>query len=231
VSFPAKDAGMSNTPIPNLCLECFTLGPYQTNCSLLYASGGTDCWIIDASFGPAPIAKRVRELGLTPRAIVLTHAHVDHIAGVQELCRAFKPLPVWIHEAEREWLGDPELNLSLFSGVPTTAPGPDRLLQHHERLTMAGREWQVRHTPGHSPGSISLCSQAEPVAIVGDALFAGSVGRTDFPGCSMKVLEKSIREQLYTLDPRTTIHPGHGPTSTIGQERRSNPFVSDDSGE
>ncbi|MDX2118391.1 MAG: MBL fold metallo-hydrolase [Planctomycetota bacterium] len=208
-----------------LNLEVFTLGPYQTNCTLLWTDGSTDCWIIDASFGPAPIARRIRELGLVPRAIILTHAHVDHIAGVTELVRQFKPLPVWIHQAERDWLADSELNLSVFSGVPVTAPGPDRLLQHGERLLLAGREWQVRHVPGHSPGSIALCSQAEPIAISGDALFAGSVGRTDFPGCSMRTLERSIREQLYTLPPETVFYPGHGPTSTIGDEMRSNPFV------
>jgi len=208
-----------------LNLEVFTLGPYQTNCLLLWADGSTDCWIIDASFGPAPIARRIRELGLVPRAIILTHAHVDHIAGVTELVRQFKPLPVWIHQAERDWLAERELNLSVFSGVPVTAPGPDRLLQHGERLLLAGREWQVRHVPGHSPGSIALCSQAEPIAISGDALFAGSMGRTDFPGCSMRTLERSIREQLYTLPPETVFYPGHGPTSTIGDEIRSNPFV------
>lgn len=212
-------------PAPQLQLEAFTLGPYQTNCYLLYAKGSTECWIVDASFGPAPIAARIKKLGLTPKAIVLTHAHIDHIAGIADLVREFKGLPVWIHEAEREWLGDSELNLSIFSGVPVTAPGPDRLLKHGEVLAIAGRDWQVRHTPGHSPGSITLMSQAEPVAIVGDALFAGSVGRTDFPGCSMTQLSKSIREQLYTLAPETAFYPGHGEPGEIGIEMSTNPYV------
>jgi len=214
-----------STPVPQLHLERFTLGPYQTNCYLLYGAGEKDCWIVDASFGPGPIAARIKSLGLTPRAIVLTHAHIDHIAGIADLVREFKSLPVWIHEAEREWLGDSELNLSIFSGVPVTAPGPDRLLKHGETLQLAGRDWQVRHTPGHSPGSISLISQAEHVAIVGDALFAGSVGRTDFPGCSMTQLTKSIRTQLFTLPPDTVFHPGHGESGEIGIEMRTNPYV------
>lgn len=210
-------------------IHSFTLGPYETNCYVVSTAAG-DAWIVDASFDPDPIIEHVRAEGLRVRAIVLTHAHIDHIAGVADVVRALRapdapPLPVWIHEAERDWLHDPMLNLSAFSGMEVTAPGPDRLLKHGETLELGGTQWQVRHTPGHSPGGITLYCAALRTALVGDALFAGSVGRTDFPGCSMEQLSRSIRTQLYTLPDDTRVLPGHGPETTIGREKRGNPFV------
>ena len=211
------------TPKAPLVIETFTLGPFQTNCYLAQSEG--EGWIIDASFEPAPMIQAARRLGVSLRALVLTHAHVDHIAGVAEVVRAFPGLPVWLHEAERDWLGDPELNLSAFMGVPVSMPGPDRLLHEGDRLSLGRTAWTVRHTPGHSPGGITLVGDAFETAFVGDALFAGSIGRTDFPGCSFDTLAHSIRSVLYALPDATTIYPGHGPTSTIGREKRSNPFV------
>jgi glyoxylase-like metal-dependent hydrolase (beta-lactamase superfamily II) len=117
------------------------------------------------------------------------------------------------------------LNLSAGYGVEVTAPTPDRLLRHGETLILCGRPWQVRHTPGHSPGGITLYHEPGGTAIVGDTLFAGSIGRHDFPGSDFATLAKSIREQLYTLPNETTVLPGHGPTTTIGREKLSNPFV------
>jgi glyoxylase-like metal-dependent hydrolase (beta-lactamase superfamily II) len=207
-------------------VSVFTLGPYATNCYVLVPAGGSECWIIDASFGPAPIIQAIRRRGLTPKALILTHAHVDHIAGVAEIVAAFPGLPVLIHEAEADWLQDPELNLSAFSGTPVTAPPPTRTLHDGEVLELGGTGWVVIHTPGHSPGGISLHAESLGVAIVGDTLFAGSVGRTDFPGCSFEQLERSIRTRLYTLAAGTRVLPGHGEPTSIGDERRSNPFVS-----
>ncbi len=209
-----------------LDLSVFTLGPFATNCYLLAPAGGRDCWIIDASFGPAPIIRAIRKRDLTPRALILTHAHVDHIAGVREVIEAFPGLPLLIHEAEAEWLLDPALNLSAFSGTPVTAPAATRLLRDGEFLELGETRWQVLHTPGHSPGGITLYAETLGVAIVGDTLFAGSIGRTDFPGCSFEQLERSIRTRLYTLPARTRVLPGHGEPTTIGDERRGNPFVS-----
>ena len=210
---------------PRPILESFTLGPYQTNCYLVRTEPGRGCWIIDASFDPDPIVDRIHELGLTPQALILTHAHIDHIAGVNDLRRAFPTLPIQIHEAEKAWLLDPELNLSAFSGIPVTAPPATSTLKHGDTVMLEGTTWMVLHTPGHSPGGITLYHAPSMTAIVGDALFAGSVGRTDFPGCSFEDLAHSIRTKLYTLPEDTTIYPGHGPTSTIGREKRSNSFV------
>ena len=161
---------------------------------------------------------------------MLTHAHCDHIAGAFDVVKAFSQggagaLPVWVHEAERDWLSNPMLNLSALMGLPVTAPEAARLLREGDELELAGEKWRVLHTPGHSPGGITLWHEASGTAIVGDALFAGSIGRTDFPGSSFEVLARSIREKLYKLPDETRVLPGHGPETTIGREKRSNPFV------
>jgi len=206
-------------------IETFTLGPWETNCYLIHDPGRRTCWIADASFEPRPLIDRIRTLGLTPQTLVLTHAHLDHIAGVAEILDAFPGTPVWIHEAEQRWLAEPALNLSAAIGMPVTAPGPDRILRHGEILDLGGEPWEVRHTPGHSPGGIALIHAGSRRAITGDTLFAGSIGRHDFPNADFTTLERSIQRQLYTLPDDTTIYPGHGPTSSIGREKRTNPFV------
>jgi glyoxylase-like metal-dependent hydrolase (beta-lactamase superfamily II) len=169
--------------------------------------------------------ERAKSLGLSPKAIVLTHAHLDHIAGVAEVLSAFPATPVLIHEAEKDWLGDPEINMSALIGLPITAPGPTATLKHGQDLVLEGTTWHILHTPGHSPGGITLYHAPSKTALVGDALFAGSIGRTDFPGSSFEQLDGSIREHLYSLPEDTKVFPGHGPATTIGREKRSNPFV------
>lgn len=203
----------------------FELGPYGTNCYILRPGDGDKAWIIDASFDATIMADWLDERNITPLAVILTHAHVDHIAGLHDLRRRYPGIPVWIHEAERDWLTNPMLNLSAMSGLPTTGPTPDRLLKERDTLDLAGTQWTVLHTPGHSPGGIALYNQPSATAFVGDALFAGSIGRTDFPGSDFDTLADSIRSRLYTLPDDTRILPGHGPPSTIGQEKRANPYV------
>lgn len=206
-------------------IQRFTLGPYETNCYVVADTREGVCWVVDAGMGPEPLIEAVRKGGWKPLAVVLTHAHLDHIAGVAAVLTAFPKTPVWIHKDEERWLGDPELNLSAFAGVPVTAPGPDRLLLDGEVLALGQTRWTVLHTPGHSPGGIALYEPGLGLAIVGDALFAGSIGRTDFPGSRFETLAASIREKLYTLPGDTRVLPGHGPDTTIAQERLGNPFV------
>ncbi len=204
-------------------IRSVALGVYQTNCYTVRC--GDQLWIVDAGFDPEPLIELASESGLKPAAIILTHAHPDHIAGVPAVLERFPATPVFVHEAEARWLTDPDLNLSSLMGQPLSIEPADRLLHDGETLSLNGSTWRVLHTPGHSPGSISLACEDVPVVIAGDALFSGSVGRTDFPNSDPAVLAESIRSKLYTLSEDTTVFPGHGPSTTIGHEKATNPFV------
>lgn len=214
-----------NDPAAPLSIEMFTLGPWGTNCYLLHTGRGSDAWIVDASFGPAPIAARVEELGLRVKAIILTHAHVDHIAGLTELRTRHPDAEVLLHEAEKDWPENPMLNLSEGAGIPVTSSPADRAPKDGETLTLGGHSFTVRHTPGHSPGGIALYCADSSVALVGDTLFAGSIGRSDLPTSDPDALFDSILNKLYTLPDETQVLPGHGGPTTIGEEKRTNPFV------
>ncbi|GJM19917.1 MAG: hypothetical protein DHS20C14_21300 [Phycisphaeraceae bacterium] len=209
-------------------VRAFALGEYMTNCYVVRpipdAAGGP-CWIADCGSEPGELLDYVQHEGLEPEVIVLTHAHLDHIAGLFEARTRLGSVPIWIHRAEEAWLGNPLLNLSALTGRPVTGPEPDRLLDDGDELTLCGQAWRVAHTPGHSPGGISLIHEPSRQAIVGDALFAGSIGRTDFPGSSLETLITAIRERLYTLPDDTAVYPGHGPDTTIGTEKLHNEFV------
>lgn len=223
-----KDSGTGTTGSGVLSIECFTLGPFETNCYVVSEGGaaeGAPCWVIDASFEPRPIIDHLRRKKWRPELLILTHAHVDHIAGVAEVKQAFPDISICIHPAEREWLGDPVSNLSALSGSPVISPEAELFLSDGDTLKLGGSAWRVLHTPGHSPGGITLVDSDDRCALVGDTLFAGSVGRTDFPGCDHGALMRSISERLYVLPDQTRVYPGHGPETTIGRERRNNPFV------
>lgn len=207
-------------------VEAFTLGPFATNCYLVRAPGHGGCWVVDASWGAAAMTDRARALGLTPELVVLTHAHVDHIAGLDEVRSACPGVPVLLHSAEHGWLGDPALNLSAaLEDAPVSMPPADGTLEDGQELTLGTHVWRVLHTPGHSPGGVSLYAPEIGVVLAGDTLFAGSIGRFDFPTSDEDALFASIREKLYALPDETVVLPGHGPATTIGAEKRSNPYV------
>lgn len=206
-------------------IEIFNPGPYQTNCYLISAEGSQACDVIDAGFEAHRMFDRMDTAGLKPRRLILTHTHVDHIAGVAEFRRRFPGVPVLVHEAEAGFLSAPELNLSIALGKPISIGEADTFLHHDDELILSGEKWRVIHVPGHSPGSIALYNAKDSVVIAGDALFAGSIGRTDFPTSDHETLIESIRERLYVLPDATTVLPGHGPQTTIGREAVSNPFV------
>ncbi len=208
-----------------LHIKAFTLGMWQTNCFVLWREGRNDCWIVDAGFQPAPMIDYVRNASLNCRAIILTHAHCDHIGGLARLCEVWPDAPIHLHPAEADWPGEPALNLSGPFGMPVVAPAATDSLEHGQSLDLDGLAFEVRHTPGHSPGGITLYQPDHHAAIVGDTLFAGSIGRYDFPTSDGQTLLASIRDQLLSLPDDTDIHPGHGPSSTIGRERASNPFL------
>ena len=208
-----------------LTIKTIALGEWMTNCHVVHTDDSADCWLVDVGFAPQPLFDYVADNNLTVREILLTHAHIDHIAGLAEARDRFGDAPVRIHEAEHAFLTDPMLNLSAFLDVPFTTDPADGTLSHGETVTIGGAAFEVRHTPGHSPGSVSLIHAERDTAIVGDTLFAGSIGRTDFPTSNGPQLIESIRDELLSLPDDMQILPGHGPASTIGRERATNPFL------
>ena len=210
-------------------IKVFALGMYQTNCMVVTdgpPEPGKPCLIVDCGYEPDELLSYVEHQQLKPERVVLTHAHADHIAGLSELHRRLGPVPIAMHHHEEDWLSDPMLNLSAALGLNITAPGASEFLREGDTVGIGGVVFDIRETPGHSPGGITLIHQDSKTAIVGDSLFNGSIGRTDFPGSSVETLADSIRTKLYTLDPETRVYPGHGPTTTIGREMMTNPFVS-----
>jgi glyoxylase-like metal-dependent hydrolase (beta-lactamase superfamily II) len=184
--------------------------------------------VIDPSFDPDSIVQYLDKKGLVPAAILNTHGHADHIAGNAALKAQWPACPLIIGAAEADKLTNPVANLSRPFGLDILSPPADQLVEEGQTLTLAGMDLEVFDTPGHSSGHvIFLCRDVEPWLVFGgDVLFQGSIGRTDFPGCSFEVLAHSIRTRLYVLPDRTIVLPGHGPSTTIGDEKQSNPFVS-----
>jgi hydroxyacylglutathione hydrolase len=205
-----------------LKIQSWTVGFVETNAYLVWCSETREAALIDPGGDTARILSFAKKNELAVRYIINTHGHADHIAE-NAIAKERTGAPLLIHEADRQMLLSPELNLSLSLGFPIVSPDADRLLHEGDSITLGKLTLTVRHTPGHSPGSIALVHGK--LAIVGDTLFWRSVGRTDFPGSSTSELENSIRTKLYTLPNDTIIYTGHGPTTTIGEERRENPFV------
>jgi len=208
-----------------LNVETFTLGPLQTNAYLVTDGSGSRGFVIDPGMGPKRLLDRIAERKLTIEAIVLTHAHFDHMAGVDEVRRA-AGCPVYLHDLEADWLTDPKKNGSArWTDVtpPVSTEPAEHALEDGQTLELIGRSFRVLHTPGHSPGSVTLVCGKHVFA--GDVLFRQSIGRTDLPGGREADLYNSIRSKLYTLEPDSRVYPGHGPQTTIGYEMANNPFV------
>lgn len=206
-------------------IHTFVLGDYQTNCFVVTVPGTADCWIVDCGFEPDDMLDWIEQQQLRPIALLLTHAHSDHMAGIDAAMSRFGPMPLYIHEAEAEWCSNPMLNLSGLIGRPVTATQPDHLLKGGETLELAGTHWRVLHTPGHSPGGVCYVNDESRQALVGDVLFAGSIGRVDFPTSNPAAMRRTLQEVMMNLPDDLTIYPGHGPATTIGRERRSNPYI------
>ncbi|MBS4173531.1 MBL fold metallo-hydrolase [Bacillus sp. FJAT-49736] len=201
------------------------LGLLQTNCYVLY-NQEKDCIIFDPGAEGDKLIATLENEKLHPLAILLTHAHFDHIGAVDEVKKHFD-IPVYIHEEEASWLTDPSLNGSqlFLNGRAIVASPADHLIKAEGTLAIGGFTFNILETPGHSPGSISFYVKELKTIFAGDTLFQGSIGRTDLPWGNHEQLMESIREKLLTLPRETAVLPGHGSITSIEDEIRSNPFL------
>ncbi len=200
------------------------LGQMQTNCYVLEKEDST-CLIFDPGSEGEKLIEFLQEKDLNPVGIVLTHAHFDHIGAVDVIRDEYR-IPVYVHKNEKDWLTTPSLNLSEHMKVgKIQVQEADVLINEEQELTIEGFTFQVLETPGHSPGSITLYFAEAGIAVVGDALFKGSIGRTDLPGGNSEQLLQSIHEKLLGLPEETIVLCGHRQVTTIGNELNSNPFL------
>jgi glyoxylase-like metal-dependent hydrolase (beta-lactamase superfamily II) len=206
----------------SLRVESFSLGPLENNTYLVWDPESKEAVLVDPTMDSERLAARIRELGLSLKAILNTHGHFDHLAGNAFFASEFG-CPVLIHENERPILREMPFYASLFGFTVTPSPEPGGLLKHGDLIPVGGASLRVLHTPGHSPGG--ACFAADGFVLSGDTLFAQSVGRTDLPGGSYETLLESIRRELFQLPDKTEVLPGHGPPTLIGFEKRHNPFV------
>jgi hydroxyacylglutathione hydrolase len=208
-------------------IHTFELGSFQVSAYVVIA--GEEAMIVDAPEGSDEIIAFCDRRKLVPQLLVNTHGHGDHIYANAAMKKRWKDLVIAIGKADAVMLESPMKNLSALMMSWVKSPKADRLLEDGDTVEVGPAKFRVLSTPGHTPGGISLYSpqaaDGRGVAFTGDALFAGGVGRTDFPGGDYDLLAKSIRERLLTLPPETVVYPGHGPASTVGEEARTNPFL------
>ena len=204
--------------------------PFGENTFVAWREGRGDCLVIDPGLEPVLVIEAIESHQLAPAALLITHGHSDHIGGNAELKRRWPDCPIVVGTIDAEKLTDPNKNLSARFGKPITSPPADRLVNEGDTIDFAGYSLEVREIPGHSVGHVVfICRDLEPPLVFGgDVLFAGSVGRTDFPDGSFEQLAAGIREKLFTLPDETIVLSGHGPATTIGEEKRTNPFVQGD---
>jgi hydroxyacylglutathione hydrolase len=198
---------------------------FAQNCSLLWEEESKDAVVIDPGGDLEELLAQVQALELTLREVWLTHAHIDHAGAAGELARRLSLPIVGPHRGDQFWIDALPQQSQMFGFPPALAFAPTRWLEDGDTVTLGRHTLQVRHCPGHTPGHVVFHSPELQRAFVGDVLFAGSIGRTDFPGGDHDTLIRSITERLWPMGDETVFIPGHGPESSFGRERRTNPFV------
>jgi len=208
-------------------IQSFELGSFLVSAYVVIADG--EAMVIDAPEGSQAIIEFCDARGLVPRLLVNTHGHADHIYANRLLKERWPDLAIAVGAEDAKLLTSPLRNLSPLMGAWIKSPPPDRLLQDGDRVELGSVSFEVLATPGHTKGGISLFSAdgpgGGPVVFTGDTLFAGGIGRFDFPGGSHETLLESIRKRLLVLPPETVVYPGHGPPTTVAEEARANPFL------
>jgi hydroxyacylglutathione hydrolase len=201
--------------------------PFEENSYVVWRPGSTECVVIDPGLQPELIEECLREEGLTVRAILNTHGHADHIAGNESMKQLAPDAPLVIGAGDARMLTDPEANLSAMFGLAVLSPAADQTVKEGDTIEAAGLVFRVLDLPGHSPGHVVFVQEGTSIRVFGgDVLFRGSIGRYDFPGGNGPLLLEGIRRKLFTLPADTVVYPGHGPVTTIGHEKRTNPFLS-----
>jgi glyoxylase-like metal-dependent hydrolase (beta-lactamase superfamily II) len=208
-------------------IQVIPVTPFQQNCSVIWCEDTQRGAVVDPGGDLDQVLEAVASEGIELEKILLTHAHLDHAGATAALARRFK-LPIeGPHPGDQFWIEQMPEQARMFGLGEAESFTPTRWLGQGDRVTVGKVELEVRHCPGHTPGHVIFFHRPGRFAIVGDVLFSGSIGRTDFPGGDYDTLIRSIRENLFPLGDDVTFLPGHGPTSTFGEERRSNPFVAD----
>jgi glyoxylase-like metal-dependent hydrolase (beta-lactamase superfamily II) len=205
----------------------FVLGMVETNCYLVADASMSEAVVIDPAWQGEVIAEEASRRGWTIRQIWLTHAHFDHIAGAAGVCQAVDPAPPVALHPDDLGLWDSQGGAALFGMRIDPGPRPSLSLQAGQQLMVGKIRFDVRHAPGHTPGHVIFYSEDEGVAFCGDVIFSGGIGRTDLPGGSYRQLMRSIQTQVLTMQDDTRLLSGHGPETTVGEERRYNPFLTD----
>lgn len=201
-------------------VDCIEVGPYQTNCYLI--RDNNQAVIIDPGDDFFRIEKLILKYNIEVKKIILTHGHIDHIGAVSQL-KKITNAPVLIHPDDAGMLTDVKVNLSAYHDTEFTADAADEFIKEGDIIEVGEIRLKTLHTHGHTPGGISLL--ADGLVFTGDALFWGSIGRTDLPGGNFETLIKNIKSKLLTLPDETVVYPGHGPQTTIGNEREINPWL------
>jgi glyoxylase-like metal-dependent hydrolase (beta-lactamase superfamily II) len=212
---------------PELQIATILSYPFEQNTYILWLQGRMDCVVVDPGLEPEKIIRFLEQHKLTPAALLITHGHSDHIAGNIVMKQKWPDCPIVIGVGDAAKLTDPQQNLSAAFGLPLVSPPADVLVDDGDAYEAAGFVWQVLAIPGHTVGHVVYLwkGQEPPVVMVGDVIFADSVGRTDFPDGDHHKLISGIRSKLFTLPDATILFPGHGEPTTVGEEKRHNPFV------